>query len=129
MNAGKILKVRLGHDANCSSLTYLGGVIVSYSAYLALVLTLVIIRVILRKTGLAAKLGRRKTLMLVWVIPQALALVALLVWAIWSGAMMYASFLCVGVLALVIIAVTIVGYFRDMAGESDSSSSQDGKSE
>ena len=41
MSKGRILKVRPGHDANCSTMAYMGGILVSILGY-AMILTMLI---------------------------------------------------------------------------------------
>ena len=55
MNKGKILKVRLSHEANCSSISYIGHVMVSYGAYLVFLLVLAVAQVALQAKRLATK--------------------------------------------------------------------------
>jgi hypothetical protein len=106
MNTGKILKLRPGRDANCSAMDYLGGVLVGFVAYMALLVVLSIVHAVLRSKGVAAKLGKR--MVWVWVPPQAAVLIIFLIWAFQSGAMEYGSVICVVPLALIMLIGMVV---------------------
>lgn len=118
---GRILQVRLGHDANCSALDYMAGIITSYMGYLMLFLLLVVAQVVLMIKSLAEKPWIGRLRMGLWVIPHLLALAALLFWAFDSGAMRYASFICVGALVIVMLVSLGVGALLIRKAGSDGS--------
>lgn len=106
MNRGKILKVRPGHDANCSAMAYMGGVLVGFLGYALLFGIMVFVQLRL-ETG---RLGSKLVLMALWFIPLVLALAAFLTWAYTSGAMAYGSAVCVFPVALVMLIGMVVGW-------------------
>ena len=104
MKIGKILKFHPGRDANCSSLDYLGAMLVGgliYTAYSGIVYG------ILRGKFLTNRLFAGKNW---WIGLQVLALVVWLIFAKLSGAADYGTLLiCVGPLALVMLIVMAFG--------------------
>ncbi len=112
MNRGKILRVRPGHDANCSAMSYIGEVVVSYVGYGAFLLALVGIQVALQTKRLAAKPWIDWLKIVSWVIPHLVAMAVLWIWASGTGMMGYGSAACVGVLELAMLISLGVGWAR-----------------
>lgn len=110
MNKGRILKVHHGHHANCSAISYMGHVIVSYGAYLAYLLLLLVAQLTLLAKRLAAKPWICRLRVGLWVIPHVVAMPMLWIWASGEGVTKYASVLCVGVLELVLLVSLGVGW-------------------
>ena len=112
MNKGRILKMRPGHDANCSAMSYIGEVMVSYGGYLVFLLVLVMAQLALLVSRLAAKpwIGRLRVAL--WVIPHLIAMPILWIWASGTGMMGYGSAACVGVLELAMLISLGVGWAR-----------------
>ena len=102
MSRGKILKVRPGHDANCSAVAYMGGILVSILGYAMLwgILAFVVLYSWPRRLGTILGKGGKLAL---WLVPQILALAAFLYWAFTSGATNYGSVICVWPLALIML--------------------------
>ena len=111
MNKGKILKLRSGRDANCSSSTYIGAILISFVVYLGLLGLLAIVQAFLRTRQLTGRLGPR-TRVAWWVVPHLLILTVFLVLAFLSGAMNYGSSLFVMVLAVIMLIGLTVGWRR-----------------
>jgi hypothetical protein len=110
MKKGRILKVRPGQDANCSSYAYMGHLLISYGAYLVFLLALAVAQLALSVKRLAAKpwIGQLRTGL--WVIPHLLAIPILWIWASSEGVTNYASVVCVGVLELGLLISLGVGW-------------------
>ena len=114
MNKGRILKMRPGHDANCSSYAYIGHVMVSYGAYLVFLLVMAAAQFPVLIMRLAAKPWAAKPwivrLMIgLWVIPHVAAMPILWNWASGTGMMNYGSAVCIYVLELAMLANLGVG--------------------
>ena len=112
MKKGKILKVRPGYDANCSSHAYIGYILVNLAAYGALLLVLVLAQVALRAKRLADKPWLDKLRLGLWIIPHVLGIVIVLALGYESGAMNYGSSICVGAVGVVMLAGMGVGWAR-----------------
>jgi hypothetical protein len=112
MNKGRILKVHHGHDANCSAISYMGHVIVSYGAYLAYLLLLLVVQLTLLAKRLATKpwIGRLRVAL--WIIPHLVAMPVLWIWASGTGMTNYGSVVCVGVLELALLISLGVGWTK-----------------
>jgi hypothetical protein len=129
MNKGKILKVRPGHDANCSSHAYILHVMVSYGAYVWFLLVMAAAQFPLLIMRLAGKPWAAKPwivgLMIgVWVIPHVAAMPILWNWASGTGMMDYGTAVCIYVLELAMLVslgvgcVVIAGLPRALRGKS-----------
>ncbi len=112
MRKGKILKMRPGHNANCSSYAYLGGILVGFVGYMLLLPILAVVQSSLRTRSLGSKLGVGTLRIAWWIVPHLLVLAALLAWAFASGAMEYGSAFYVGGLALIMLIGMGVGWAR-----------------
>jgi len=110
MNKGKILKLRLGHDANCSAMSYIAEVMVSYGGYLLFLLVLVVAQVALQAKRLATKPQIGRLRLILWVVPHLVAMPFLWIWASGTGMTGYASVICVGVLELALLISLGVGW-------------------
>lgn len=115
MNKGKILKVRHGHDANCSSYAYMGYILVAFLGYAALLCALVATQTALRARKWAGEPWLGKAKIGLWVLPHLVGIGLLLVTAFESGAMNYGSSVCVGGLVLVMLITMGVGVFKIQA--------------
>ena len=109
MNKGKILKIRPGHDANCSGMAYMGGVLVGLFGYVMLWAILAFVLLLSWPRRLGSILGQGGKMAL-WFVPQVLALAVFLYWAFTSGAMDYGSVICVGPLALIMLVGMVGGW-------------------
>lgn len=109
MNRGRILKVRPGHDANCSSYAYVGAFLAGIFGYAMLWATLAFVLLISWPRRLGTMLGKRGKIAL-WYVPNVLALAAFLYWAFTSGAMDYGSVICVGPMALIMLVGMVGGW-------------------
>ncbi len=108
MKQGRVLKIRPGRDANCSSEAYIGVVLVSYTAYAVLFLVLLLAEGTLSIRRWGERLS--KVRMWVWVAPQALAVAVLLGFGYYSGAMDYASGLFIWFLVGLAMAAIGIGW-------------------
>ena len=103
MNKGKILQVRPGHEANCSSHAYIGYILMTFVGYAALLGVLLVTQVAMRAGRFAGKPWLGGVKIGLWVIPHLVAVAILLVASFEVGAMNYGSSVCVGGLALVML--------------------------
>ena len=110
MNKGKILQVRPGHDANCSAMSYIGHVLVSYGAYLVFLLALVAAQLVLLIRRLAAKPWIGRLRIALWAIPHLAAMPILWIWASNEGVTSYGSVVCIGALELALLISLGVGW-------------------
>jgi hypothetical protein len=102
MNKGKILKVRPGHDANCSGMAYMGGVLIGMFGHGLLLMTLIPVQIAVRWKW------KLRTRIALWVVPHLVAIAVLLVWGFRSGAMEYGSLVFVwGLVILMLIALAV----------------------
>ncbi len=112
MNRGKILKMRPGRDANCSSYAYIAEVMVSFVGYGVFLLVLVVAQVGLQARRLAAKPWIGRLRIVSWVIPHLVAMPVLWIWASGTGATNYGSVVCIGALELALLIGLGVGFFK-----------------
>ena len=112
MHKGKILKMRRGHEANCSSMSYMGHVLASWAGYAVFLTGLVGAQVVLRIGRLAARPWSGPLRLGVWVLPHMIAIPALWIWASGTGMTGYATVVCVGLLELALLISLGVGVVR-----------------
>ena len=112
MSKGKILKVRPGHEANCSSSAYIGYILITFVGYAALLGVLLVTQVAMRARRFAGKPWLGKAKIGLWVIPHLVATAILLIVSSEVGAMDYGSSVCVGGLALVMLTGMGVGWAK-----------------
>jgi len=112
MNRGKILKVRPGHDANCSAISYIGHVLVSYAGYGVFLSVLVVVQGALQASRLAAKPWIGRLRIASWVIPHLMAMPILWLWASNEGVTNYGSVVCIGALELALLISLVVGWAK-----------------